>query len=67
MTQCEIDAAVARALGEETSTISGMGFSLIEPGTPFVDDECDGQEPQVIDWDAPLFGSQVQSFYEVAA
>jgi hypothetical protein len=67
MTQSEIDQAVAQSLGEDIHEIRGHGFSLIDPHVEFFDPECDAQEPQVIDWDAPVSGATVQSLHEVAA
>lgn len=67
MTQFEIDQAVAQTLGEDVREISRLGFSLFDPNVPFFDPECDVQDPQVIDWDAPNRGTAVQAFHEVAA
>ena len=67
MTQFEIDQAVARTLGEDLSEIKNFGFSLLDPQVEFFDPECDGQEPQVLDWDASPFEAGTQSFHQVAA
>jgi len=46
MTQADIDRQVARATGEDLSTIAGMGFVPLTP-VPY---ECD-RPPLTVDWD----------------
>jgi len=46
MTQTDIDRQVARATGEDLSTIAGMGFVPLTP-VPY---ECD-RPPLTVDWD----------------
>jgi hypothetical protein len=48
MTQRQLNRAVARATGEQLSTIRGMGFSPLAP----LPDEFE-REPLVVDWDQP--------------
>jgi hypothetical protein len=42
MTQRDLDREIARATGENVSTIRNLGFSLIEMPEP---------EPRTVDWD----------------
>lgn len=51
MTQQDLNRQVARATGESLRTITGRGFSLVEPAPPF-DPEPDDRLPQLVDWDA---------------
>ena len=49
MTQARLDRAVARATGEDISTIQRMGFSVVDPDQADFDNEP--AVPQIIDWD----------------
>ena len=49
MTQACLDRAVARATGEDLSTIKQMGFSAIDPAQADFDNEP--AVPQIVDWD----------------
>ncbi|WP_425619157.1 hypothetical protein NA78x_002892 [Anatilimnocola sp. NA78] len=49
MTQCELDAAVSAATGEDLREIRRLGFSVVSP----LDIELDAEPlPQLVDWDA---------------
>jgi hypothetical protein len=63
MTQTELNHAVSQATGDDLSDVSRLGFSLVDLGDANFDDECDCQDPQVIDWDAPFAGT-THSFHE---
>jgi hypothetical protein len=62
MTQAELNHAVSAATGEDVHEICLRGFSLVD-STKDAFDECDLQDPQVIDWDARFAGT-TQSFHE---
>lgn len=47
MNQRDLNRSVARATGEEVSTIEGLGFSVHRPGYTGLNDDL-----PVIDWDA---------------
>lgn len=49
MTQARLDRAVARATGEDLSTIKHMGFSAVDPAQADFDNEP--AVPQIVDWD----------------
>lgn len=49
MTQSRLDRAVARATGEDISTIKRMGFSVVDPDQTDFDNEP--ALPNVVDWD----------------
>jgi hypothetical protein len=49
MTQARIDRAVARATGEDLSTIKRMGFSVVDPNQTDFDNEP--AVPNMVDWD----------------
>lgn len=49
MTQARLDRAVARATGEDLSTIKRMGFSVVDPAQADFDNEP--AVPQIVDWD----------------
>ena len=51
MRQSDLDRAVARATGENVSTIKRLGFLLADPIDSSTD-ESDEHDPYVIDWDA---------------
>ena len=51
MRQSDLDRAVARATGENVSTIRRLGFLLADPIDSSID-ESDEHGPYVIDWDA---------------
>jgi hypothetical protein len=63
MTQSELNHAVSQATGDDVRDISRLGFSLVDQNDRNFDTECDCQDPQVIDWDAPFEGT-TQSFLE---
>ena len=50
MTQARLERAVARATGEDLSTIKRMGFSVVDPDQ--MEDDPEPALPQVVDWDA---------------
>ncbi|MBI1349382.1 hypothetical protein GC163_24205 [bacterium] len=51
MTQTQLDAAIARATGDDLTTIQRQGFSLLSL-TPETTHQCDDyRQPLVIDWD----------------
>ncbi|HVX09950.1 MAG TPA: hypothetical protein VHC22_01995 [Pirellulales bacterium] len=50
MTQARLNRAVARATGEDLSTIEHMGFSVVDPDQ--VEHDPGPALPQVVDWDA---------------
>lgn len=54
MTQTEIDRSVAAATGETVYTVSGLGFTIADPGIVDHDPEpCDVDvEDMIVDWDA---------------
>lgn len=50
MTQAHLERAVARATGEDISTIKRMGFSVVDPDQ--IEHDPEPALPQVVDWDA---------------
>ena len=66
-TQFEVNAAVAKATGEDISLINNLGFSVVDP---FMIDFNFDPEPNnlpasMIDWDSPYVGDTICP-YEVA-
>ena len=51
MTQQELDAEVAMALGEDVSEIRRRGFSIADPAEANFDPEPDDLAPQWMNWD----------------
>jgi len=49
MTQARLDRAVARATGEDISTIKRMGFSVVDPDQ--MEHDPEPALPQIVDWD----------------
>lgn len=51
MTQTQLDAAIARATGDDLTTIQRQGFSLLQPDSDSRHQIDDDRDPLVIDWD----------------
>lgn len=52
MTQTQLDAAIARATGDDLTTIQRQGFNLLQPDSDSRHQIDDDRDPLVIDWDA---------------
>jgi len=51
MTHRELTSAVARATGEDLSTIEQRGFSIVDPDEVDFDPDFEDLLPQFLDWD----------------
>ena len=59
MTTQEINAAVAKATGEDISLISNLGFSVVDPCVIDFDFEPNDMPASMIDWDSPYVGDTI--------
>ena len=64
-TQFEVNAAVAKATGEDISLISNLGFSVVDPCLIDFDFEPNDMPASMVDWDSPYPGDTICP-YEVA-
>jgi len=65
MTTQELNAAIAKATGEDISLINNRGFSVVDPLLIDWDPEPNDMPASMIDWDSPYEGDIICPF-EVA-
>jgi hypothetical protein len=65
MTTQELNAAIAKATGEDISLINNLGFSVVDPFLIDFDFEPNDMPASMVDWDSPYVGDTICP-YEVA-
>jgi hypothetical protein len=65
MTTQELNAAIAKATGEDISLINNLGFNEVDPFLIDWDPEPNDMPASMVDWDSPYVGDTICP-YEVA-